>query len=154
MRNLNSLLVMLVLVLVFVGCEKDNDPPSNSELIVGKDWKITNYLVTENTSPPYDLFTTPSVTNCTRDDIYKFSSDGKYMIDEGATRCYQNDPQIYQEGTWVIADNILKWTYPYQRGHFTETYTILELTPKQMVLERTFTEQGYNYVLKITYVPQ
>ena len=154
MRNFNPLFLLVVTMLVFAGCQKDDDPPSNSELIVGKNWTITNYLVSENSSPPFDLFTTPGITNCTKDDIYKFSTDGKYIIDEGATRCYQNDPQIYQEGTWVISDNILKWTYPYQRGHFTETYTILELTQNQMVLERTFTEQGYDYVLKITYAPQ
>jgi hypothetical protein len=153
MKNFTPLLCVIML-LVFAGCEKDNDPPGSAELIVGKDWKITNYFVSENSSTPFDLFTTPNITNCTRDDIYKFSSDGKYIIDEGTTRCYQNDPQIYQEGTWVIADNILKWTYPYQRGHFTETYTILELTAQKMVLERTFTEQGATYLLKITYAPQ
>ncbi|MGV3588044.1 MAG: lipocalin family protein [Adhaeribacter sp.] len=151
MRNFNSLLVIILSLLTLVSCQKDNDPPSNSELIIGKNWLITNYLVTEDKRPSYDLFAMPNITICTKDDIYKFSSDGKYIIDEGATRCFQNDPQIYQEGTWVIADNILKWTYAFQRGHFTETYTILELTPKQMVLERTFSEQGINYVLKITY---
>ncbi|KAA5545645.1 lipocalin family protein [Adhaeribacter rhizoryzae] len=151
MRNFNSSLVIILLLLTLVGCQKDNDPPSNSELIIGKDWLITNYLVTEDSRPSYDLFAMPNITVCTKDDIYKFSSNGNYIIDEGATRCFQNDPQIYQEGTWVISDNILKWTYPFQRGHFTETYTILELTSKQMVLERTFSEQGSNYILKITY---
>lgn len=153
MKNFTRWLCLL-LITGLAACEKENDPPSNAALIVGKDWKITKYFVSENSSPPYDLFTTPNISICTKDDIYKFSSDGKYIIDEGGTRCYQSDPQIYQEGTWVITDHILKWTYAFQRGHFTETYTILELTARQMVLERTFTEQGATYVLKITYTPQ
>lgn len=154
MKNIYLFSVITGLALVFAGCEKDNDPPSNSELIVGKDWKIISYFISENTTPPYDVFTSPNVTVCTKDDLYKFSTDGKYIIDEGATKCYQNDPQIYQEGTWTISENTLNRTYAVTGGAFTETYNILELTQNQMVLERTYTDRSYTYTFKITYITQ
>lgn len=143
---------MLVLALGFSGCEKDNGPPSQSELIVGKNWKIKTYFVSQNNSPAFDVYATPNVTECTKDDIYKFTSDGKYIIDEGATKCSQLDSQIYEEGTWVIADNKLNRTYPVMNGAFTETFNIIELTSTQMVLERTITERGDTYKLTITYL--
>ncbi|MDB5262252.1 MAG: hypothetical protein JWQ14_1533, partial [Adhaeribacter sp.] len=121
MKNLNPWFVFLFMSLVFSGCEKDNDPPSKSELIVGKDWKIKTYFVSENNGVPYDLFMTPNINNCTKDDIYKFSSNGKYMIDEGATKCNPIHSQIYEEGTWVITENFLNRTYPVTNGAFTET---------------------------------
>ena len=152
MKNLHIWLVVLSMSLVFSGCEKDNDPPSKSEIIAGKDWKIKTYFVSENNGTPYDVFASPNVSECTKDDIYKFSSDGKYMIDEGVTKCNQQDSQIYEEGTWVISEDILKRTYPVTNGDFTETYTIIELTQTQMVLERTITEQGRSYKLTITYL--
>ena len=154
MKNQHAWLVILVMMLVFSGCKKDNDPPSKSELIVGKNWKIKTYFVSENNGVSYDVFAGPNVSQCTKDDIYKFSSDGKYMIDEGVTKCSQQDSQIYEEGTWIISDNILKRTYPVTNGDFTESYTIIELIPTQMVLERTLKEQGSTYKLTITYLPE
>ena len=154
MKNLNALVLLFTFLMAFSGCEKDNDPPSKADLIVGKNWLVTNNFYSENNGFAIDLYTTPFVGACSKDDIYKFSGDGKYMIDEGPSKCDQGHSQIYQEGTWTISNDVFSWKYAVSGGHFTETYTIEELTSTQMVLDRTFIVQGVTYTFKMTLVAQ
>lgn len=39
---------------------------------------------------------------CVKDDIYQFKTDGTYILDNGATKCYPDEPQIVDQGTWAF----------------------------------------------------
>lgn len=102
-----AVLLLGVSMLLFVGCqdewEQDGEPYTNvkpnddrrAELLTAKSWKMTGYTEDgENTFNDYPA--------CERDNITTFSPNGRYKEDEGATKCDQNDPQTYEEGTWKI----------------------------------------------------
>lgn len=100
MKKINLLVLMLVSLCIVAGCKKKiENSTSNTELIVGKNWKLTAYTI--NGADNY----TAVYPACERDNIQVYTADGKYKVDEGATKCDANDPQTNEIGNWSIKDN-------------------------------------------------
>ncbi len=74
-------------------------------LLAGGKWKMTAHTVSPgvdfdlNGVIVTDLFAVEG--GCTHDDITKYTTDGKWSIDEGATKCLPSDPQT-ESGTWIL----------------------------------------------------
>jgi hypothetical protein len=97
------LLGIVLAMFVLGNCKKDSNP-SKTEMLTGKSWMVTAWTV----DPAYPINGT-TVTNwyaqmdaCEKDDIVNFKSGGTYTIEEGATKCYDGDPQVYETGTWTF----------------------------------------------------
>jgi hypothetical protein len=105
MKNLNSLLIILVMTLVFVGCKKDDDAEPDN-LPIGRNWKITQLIFTNSLGSVDQV---PKFASCDVDDIYRFRDDFTYAREEGASKCDPNDPNIVEQGTWSREENKFVW---------------------------------------------
>ena len=106
MKNLNSLLLILIITLVFAGCKKDKDAePTQEQIISGKDWHIASIMVTTGLSPSA-LEAKGYLPTCQTDNFLRFETNGKVTYDEGSTKCLPNAPQT-QQGNYTINGNIL-----------------------------------------------
>ena len=82
-------------------CKKD-EGASSAELIVGS-WVQVNATDDGDTT-----WNDPDEwAPCEKDDITIFKADGTFTIDEGATKCDPDDPQINDSGNYLVSGNIL-----------------------------------------------
>lgn len=102
MKKFLSFLVMGIVALSFVGitsCNKDDDDKSKTELLTSGTWKISS--VTMNGVDFSSL-----IPACEKDNTTRFTST-TYTLDEGATKCDEDDPQT-ETGTWKFIENETK----------------------------------------------
>src|SRR3712207_1792123 len=101
----NSLLLLaLAAGLTFTSCSKDDDkaPQTKTEMLTGKNWKVTAQTTAVNNGTPSDTYAGERA--CTKDDFITFATDGKVTLDEGPSKCAVNEPQT-QTGTWAFTEN-------------------------------------------------
>jgi len=148
----NSLILFaLAAGLTFTSCSKDDDtaPQTKTEMLTGKNWKVTAQTTSVNGGTPSDTYATERA--CTKDDFETYATDGNVTFDEGPTKCASNEPQT-QSGTWAFVENDSKLKVT--RNNNPVEYTITELTASSMELTttQTFTVSGqtttYTYVTK------
>ena len=131
-------LILIVSFMVTTACKKEAIPPTNTELLTGRTWKMTGLTV-----DPALPFKTggPAVSNwysqlstCSTDDTYKFNSTS-YSFEEGPNKCNQNDPTIWESGTWSFNSTekviLMRQTSPKASDY---EYAVSELTQKKCVL--------------------
>jgi hypothetical protein len=97
----------LAAVLILGACGKDNGTgPSDgkSALLTGAKWKMSAHTVTPGVDEHLDgtlvtnLF---SSEGCSEDDVTQYLPNGKWSVDEGASKCDPSDPQV-ETGTWKL----------------------------------------------------
>lgn len=135
-----TMALALASVLMFSSsCKKDDDDPSNTDKITGKNFVMTAWTI----DPPVDAGTGPFsdlfalLPACTKDDITIFNADGTMIDDEGATKCDPGDPQT-DEGTWSFVDNETKLSITFDNE--TQVMDIVELTENTLKLSYEETE--------------
>ena len=98
-----SVLVLMMIVLM-ISCKKDD--PSKTELLTGKNWITTGMTI----DPPIDLFGIQIsdiyslMDECSKDNYYRFETDGTWVVDDGATKCDSADVQTIT-GIWFFSSD-------------------------------------------------
>lgn len=96
MKKPSLLLFALVTVAFVYSCKKKTDDNTNNnntgsktklELISAQRWKIST-LVSSNT----DIWNTPFVAACNRDNQYKFRNDDSLVLFDMSSKCNTTDP--------------------------------------------------------------
>lgn len=156
-----SALPFFGLILIF-SCSKKSDPAPNltPEQIItnAKGWIGSAATI----NPPIQVPGGPAVSDffaylpvCEKDDVIFFGTDGKFKIDEGATKCDSADPQIKEQGTWAF--NGTKTAINIQPASGTGdpyTMTISELTATTLKISEPFDlGTGTAYTVSFTYSP-
>ncbi len=151
MKQSRIVLGLFALVIAFSisSCKDDDVTPSKTEILTSKSaWKITG-----STSNGVDDFSTWS--DCNKDDLLKFSKDGKLTVDEGSTKCDQDDDQTVT-GTWVFQEGETKLKFTFDGDD--EIYTIDELNTSSMKISYSYSDNinGVSFTIKnvITLTPQ
>ncbi len=158
---------LLVLGITLGACKKDKDDPkpaTKSELLMGKNWKVTAVtvdpaLVIGGTSFT-NLYTQSAIfPDCAKDDLYRFDSGSVYKEDEGGTKCSPTDLQT-RVGTWSLStdERTLTTALPATATNGAEnvSYTLLEVsenTWRSTTIER-FGSTTTDYTLTITFTKQ
>lgn len=161
MKNLRLLVLLLVLVTAFVSCKKDKDPapPTKTELLTAKPWKIMTLTVSPQlpdsifikggTGFVQDLLGFYATHNlaCFNDNIRTFKTNNSFTFTQGATKCDTSGEQ-YASGTWSFStdenslaltftgntsgkDAAFDWSFP-PSGNISN-YTITTLTSTSLV---------------------
>ena len=94
--NKVKFLMSLVLLFIMAGlssCNNDDPKPSKTELI-SRTWMLSGVKMAGQ-----DVF--EFWEECEKDNLYIFSKDGEFTIDEGAIRCESNSPQTLV-GLWSL----------------------------------------------------
>jgi hypothetical protein len=117
MKKQFRILGLLLLAMAFVvsSCNKDDDDDNNNgnktttEYLTSGSWRITAMVL----DPPLDLgnglvitdlYQSPMLPQCAKDDYFTLHADGKVTFDEGPSKCDPADPQT-TEGTWTLSDD-------------------------------------------------
>lgn len=103
MRKLTPLLLACLLL----ACGKDNEHPSNLNMLVAGKWDLSGVIIPGNNSTDVNLFDSPACPECLKDDQIEISSNGRYEISLGDDLCESNT-QIFKFehiGTWKFTQS-------------------------------------------------
>ncbi|MEZ4950947.1 MAG: hypothetical protein R2879_20585 [Saprospiraceae bacterium] len=150
-KNLFAI-ALLVLATAFAttSCNKDEDPKTNAELILGS-WKVTAASV----SPEIPIVGTDVYSylyeECDKDDISIFEDNGVLKIDEGASKCNANDPQTVT-GTYLF--NPTQTVITINDGSGPESFNVVELGESVMRISYSENVAGTDYTYTVTFTKQ
>jgi len=120
-RKITSALLLFVLAITFIGCKKEEDKQdggsstptptaSKTELLIGKNWKLTAWTVDPaqeiDAVLTNDLYST--VQPCDVDNFIRFSADNTMITDQGTDFCNPDAPQTIQSNWgWKSNETVL-----------------------------------------------
>ncbi|GAB3827756.1 hypothetical protein [Hymenobacter jeollabukensis] len=156
------LLLALTAATLLTACDKDKDketvkPQTPTELLVGKDWKLTACTVSPakpttggRTSTDYYNDFMPSYD---RDDLFRFEKPNTFRQDEGPTRAPGNTTHQAYNGTWSLTDSdkVLR-TEAEVLG--SSSYDVLELSENTLRTSGSRTEGTTRYTYTYTFAKQ
>lgn len=90
-----SLLLAAAASLFLASCEDNTPAPQNTEVLLTKTWKRGTQDKNPSSNPTNASFYL--VPNCEQDDTFKFAADGTVLINQGAIKCNQNEPQTVSQ---------------------------------------------------------
>ena len=158
-----TVISLLFFAFVISGCKKDKEaaPGSTSytrtQMLTAKPWKMTAMTVNPGIDMGGGLIITDIYStffaSCDKDNLYKFSANGTYSFEEGATVCTTGDPQIYETGTWAFLNNETKMVTTPTTG-VADTTTITSISLTTIVSTKTETTGGTTYTYTQTMTAQ
>jgi len=121
MKKSRLSVLLLIWVITFASCKKDNEPaplpppPTKTEWLTAKPWKITAYSV--NPALPDSFFIKDgkgSFTNilafysslgasCFHDNLRILNNPKNFSYTQGATKCDPNGTLAYASGNWALS---------------------------------------------------
>lgn len=102
MKKLHLFSLLMVLAIGFGGCKKVlNTSDRKKNILADKKWKLIAY--TEDGKDVLNEYYSP----CELDNISIYLSNGKCTEDDGADRCFDDEPQVREVGTWSLDGNKL-----------------------------------------------
>jgi hypothetical protein len=123
------LLHAIISLLLISSCKKDDKkPPTKSDDLTSGTWSITAVTSDEDGDGTYEMNDFADFDDCFKDNIYTFHPDGKWEINEGATKCGDADPQT-TIALWQLTANDTQLILA------TDTYIIQEFTSAKLVLK-------------------
>ncbi len=137
--------ILIFSLVIFASCGNDDDsadtpaPLTKTQLLTSAPWIGTASTV----DPPVDFGGTQitdlwaQTEQCDRDDLINLKADKTYTLEEGLSKCDDNDPQVYETGTWNLNsdETILTITADGASGGETINVTIVSISETQMVTE-------------------
>jgi Lipocalin-like domain len=99
----------LFLLVIFTqnACDKTStDPSGRLKILESGDWQFTASFTSVkvgDSTEIVDLLAT--LPECTKDNYFIFQPDGTLIVDEGATKCNDSNPQRISSGTWQLMNN-------------------------------------------------
>ncbi|MBO3273023.1 hypothetical protein J4D97_20400 [Hymenobacter defluvii] len=108
--------------------------------------------------PAKDLYTDEPA--CLRDNVYQFQTDGVCVLDEGATRCEETNPQT-RTGTWAQSNSgmtlkatIKPATQSRAEANMEIGSTIESVSATRLVLVKRETTAGVTTETRMTFTAQ
>lgn len=108
MKIFSTFLLFGILSLLFIRCQKDDNPTpasTNTDNIASGPWVHESSGVDIGKDGTIDVpLQTAGVEACRLDNILTFKKDGTAITDEGTAKCNASDPQT-TNFNWSFADN-------------------------------------------------
>jgi hypothetical protein len=153
---------MLVLPLL-LGCKKEDEvAPTKRDALTKATWIQTALTVSPALNGQTDYF--KDFDACTKDDVYRYATDGKYTAEEGASKCTTTAPTVFFEGTWRLTQDEQRLLLEYteigannQRSALqTQVREVVGLTDLQLNLRYRITDPNTNtvYTVSETFQPK
>ena len=141
MKALSKYVLLTAMSALAVGCKKDKDPtpPTKTELLTAKGWRISgDVTVTTTTGRPattVDHFA--SAPACEKDNFVKFNTDKTARFDEGALLC-QGARQT-ETGVWDFNSDQTKLTLGSAGSSVVGQFDLAELSAATLKISLTDT---------------
>jgi len=93
--HISFLLIISTSILLVSSCKKDNSTPQKSvrEMITSHSWIHTSSLSSG----------VEQLSDCEKDNVVTFSSNGIYLVTPGVIKCSTNDQNLV--GTWILSSD-------------------------------------------------
>jgi hypothetical protein len=85
------LTIIFLILIAFPSCEKEEE--NSTEILLSKTWKRGVVDKNPSTNPTGYEIGYAIVSDCDKDDTFKFDSDGNLIINRNANKCDQNELQ-------------------------------------------------------------
>ncbi|AKQ47152.1 hypothetical protein TH63_18310 [Rufibacter radiotolerans] len=143
------LTILAIFSLSFTACNDDDEDekPDDKKLLTGKSWKITAFTAAQGPAS-YDIYS--DMEPCDQDDLWKFSDNGSYEINEGPSKCDPNSAQVYESGTYTLDNKTLITT----ESGSSNTYKVVEITATTLKLTTEQAISGTNTTFNLTFAGQ
>lgn len=133
MEFLRKVLLPVLIMLVFIeACDKDDDKSNKDYLIAKSCWSLSK-AETQNIDSTWTDVTGFLFKACDLDNCMNFKTDGKFIVDEGATKCTPTAPQTNNQGTWSMTPDE-KQVVLIDQNNVTTTYKIESISSAQFVV--------------------
>ena len=125
------ILFIFALALTASSCKKDEETLSKKEMLTAKSWNLQS-----STTNGVAVVS----TDCEKDDILTFSTNGTYSIDPGVKKCTEIDK--IESGPWSLSADEKYITIDED-----EIITILEITNTRLVILQIVGANTYETIL-------
>ena len=133
-----------------VNCKKQPEiSKTRSQLLTQSNWEMVVFQHTWNNSGWYDDFA--PLPDCYKDNVFSFTSNFIWTIDEGILKCYPTSPQIYRQGMWEFRENETKLFTRDTIGPETVEIKQLDETSLKTIRRDTLFPNNF-YVTEIDYI--
>ncbi len=103
-KNTRQFFSLLLILISSISCNKNNVlQKSKKELLTQKKWKLIDNRQKLPNGSWSSLF--PFMDSCRINDIYNYSPNFNYSVDEGISKCNANDSQTVVSGSWSFQNN-------------------------------------------------
>lgn len=155
MKNFSAKLILAISVVftLLASCKKQDviQPAADNTaaLIQNKNWKIT----AANVNPAYygmtDIYL--SMEDCSKDNLWRFSSPDIMVFDEGASKCDPADPQT-RAATWIYnsTTKMLTITDPLE----SDSMSITQINDNSFTGKSKQLDTGITYTFTWTFTKQ
>lgn len=143
---------MLLGALIMIGsCKKEDDAQTPKDFLTAKEcWKLTKFELKDGAGNYNDVSTEFIGTYpCVIDNCYKFSVDGNFEQNEGATKCDPSDEQVFKNGTWKLSGDYKQLTWSVDGN--TNTLDIVSLASVELIAAGPFNFGGLQYNVRLTF---
>ena len=97
-------LAFIIMIAIFSCKKEDTKPVTKSDFLTSGTWAVTDVVSDDDGDGTYETHDFPDFEACYRDNIYTFHSDGKWEMNEGASKCDPGDPQS-DTALWQLINN-------------------------------------------------
>lgn len=150
-----SLLFALVAITLPFSCKKD-DNPSKTKLLTAHCW-----VLIEGTVAPAALINGVLITDfytilplCDRDNVTCLLENGNVYVDEGASKCGPDAPQVNSSGKWWFSADEKVVLAVLDNAPDTIVSEILELTNDKLRFRQTLEVFGQPREVTFSYQPE
>jgi hypothetical protein len=126
------LLILISAILILSSC-KDDDPQEVSPASIYGEWKQVAGMYSPTFNGISDYFSGRSA--CNKDDILVLNLNNTYEYNEGASKCSESDPQVYENGSISISGELTSITIG-------NNEYVLDFDSNTMQLSSVFTANG------------
>lgn len=144
MGLLKTMSVVALMPLLLFSCRKTVEPVpqrTKSQMLTEGSWRLVEAYTNTEKDGVYnteDIYA--ELDECEKDDFISFAKEKKLVLDRGAVKCDQAEPQTSVSQEWVLVSNTqIELTNVLQQNSY--EVTILELTETTLHLRVTGTEQ-------------
>ena len=138
MKKIISLAFITMIALS--ACKKeDTKPVTKSNFLTSGTWIVTDVVSDDDGDGTYETHDFPDFDPCYADNIYTFHSDGKWEMNEGASKCDPGDPQS-DIALWQLINNEKDIILG------TDTYSIVELSSTILKVKLTYADNSSSQV--------
>lgn len=148
MKYLSYILIFISVVVISCTEPLQPKPYTYSQLLTGENvkfWRLEGLQFRQDDKAPQS-FEVPD--DCVFDDLYVFyaTDDRKFEIQEGATKCNPEDPDVFLTESWSLTSGraTLEFVIPIL-APFKLPYIVQELTENRLVVEIYFNENKQSY---------
>lgn len=150
--------IFLIAVLAFLqqACKDDNNSADREALLTSHCWVMTGATVDPsvivNGAVITDMYAVLPL--CDRDNVACILENGSLYVDEGASKCDDNDPQTNTSGKWWFNNDETVILTVLDGSSDTIPTNILALTKDQLQVRHTLEVFGQQRNVTYTYKPE